>query len=96
GDVTGIMPFTHVAKYQGRIAADAILGRPHPATYDGIPRVVFTDPEIAGAGLTQEQATKQGIRTIATELDLADAIARPWIYEQDPRGHLGLLADADR
>ncbi|MCG7422998.1 NAD(P)/FAD-dependent oxidoreductase [Micrococcus porci] len=96
GDVTGIMPFTHVAKYQGRIAADAILGRPHPATYDGIPRVVFTDPEIAGAGLTQEQATKQGIRTIATELDLADAIARPWTYEQDPRGHLGLLADADR
>lgn len=33
GDVTGIMPFTHVAKYQGRIATDAILGKPHTASY---------------------------------------------------------------
>ncbi|MHA7295215.1 dihydrolipoyl dehydrogenase family protein [Arthrobacter sp. HLT1-21] len=96
GDVTGIMPFTHVAKYQGRIVADAILGRPHPATYDGIPRVIFADPEIAAAGLTHDQAEHHGIRTAATELDLAKAIARPWTYEQDPRGHLGLLADADR
>lgn len=95
GDVTGIMPFTHVAKYQGRIAADAILGRPRKASYKGIPRVVFADPEIAAAGLTQQQAEQQGIRTAEAELDLANAIARPWTYEQDPRGHLGLLADAD-
>lgn len=95
GDVTGIMPFTHVAKYQGRIAADAILGRPRNATYEGIPRVVFADPEIAAAGLTRQQAERRGIRTAAVELDLANAIARPWTYEQDPRGNLGLLADAD-
>ncbi len=95
GDVTGIMPFTHVAKYQGRIAADAILGNPRPATYDGIPRVVFGDPEIAAAGLTKQQADQQGLSTVGTELDLANAIARPWTYEQDPRGFLGLLADAD-
>lgn len=95
GDVTGIMPFTHVAKYQGRVAADAILGDPHPATYQGIPRVVFGQPEIAAAGLTKTQAAEQGIRVEATELNLADAIARPWTYEQDPTGHLGLLADAD-
>jgi len=96
GDVTGVMPFTHVAKYQGRIAADAILGRAHAATYEGIPRVVFADPEIAAAGLTQQQAEQRGIRTTATELDLSNAIARPWTYEQDPRGHLGLLADTER
>lgn len=83
GDVTGVMPFTHVAKYQGRIAADAILGRAHAATYEGIPRVVFADPEIAAAGLTQQQAEQRGIRTTATELDLSNAIARPWTYEQD-------------
>ncbi|KUG51285.1 pyridine nucleotide-disulfide oxidoreductase [Kocuria rosea subsp. polaris] len=96
GDVTGVMPFTHVAKYQGRIAADAVLGRPRPATYEGIPRVVFADPEIAAAGLTAEQAKRRGIRTAAVELDLARSLARPWTYERDPRGHLGLLADADR
>lgn len=95
GDVTGIMPFTHVAKYQGRIAADAILGNPRPATYDGIPRVVFGDPEIAAAGLTKKQADQQGRSTVGTELDLPGAIARPWTYEQDPRGFLGLLADKD-
>jgi pyruvate/2-oxoglutarate dehydrogenase complex dihydrolipoamide dehydrogenase (E3) component len=96
GDVTAVMPFTHVAKYQGRIAADAILGRPHPATYGGIPRVVFTDPEVAAVGLTQAQAAQQGRRTTTTELDLTGALARPWTYEQNPWGHLGLLADPDQ
>ena len=96
GDVTAIMPFTHVAAYQARIAADAILGRPHPATYDGIPRVVFTDPEVAAVGLTQARAEQHGLRTATAELDLAAAIARPSTYEQHPWGHLGLLADPDQ
>jgi len=56
GDVTAIMPFTHVGMYQARVAADTILGRPRAANYEGIPRVVFGDPEIAAVGLTAEQA----------------------------------------
>ena len=96
GDVTGIMAFTHVAKYQGRIVADAILGTPRKAFYEGIPRVVFADPEIAAAGLTRDQADRQGLSTAAAEIDLAAAITRPWTYERDPRGHLGLLADTER
>ncbi|CAN5879739.1 NAD(P)/FAD-dependent oxidoreductase [soil metagenome] len=96
GDVTAIMPFTHVAKYQGRIVADAILGRPRTAGYAGIPRVVFADPEIAAVGLTKVQANQQGLRTTTAEIDLAESLARPSTYEQNPRGHLGLLADTDR
>ncbi|MBK5238222.1 MAG: NAD(P)/FAD-dependent oxidoreductase [Actinomycetales bacterium] len=96
GDVTGILPFTHVAKYQGRIVADAILGGDRRAFYQGIPRVVFTDPEIAAAGLTQAQADQQGLKTEATEIDLATSISRPWTYEENPRGHLGLLMDTER
>ena len=96
GDVTAVMPFTHVAKYQARIVADAILGRPRPAHYGGIPRVVFADPEIAAVGLTQAHANERGLSTAAAEIDLARAIARPWTYENNPRGHLGLLADTDR
>ncbi|MBV9164182.1 MAG: NAD(P)/FAD-dependent oxidoreductase [Pseudonocardiales bacterium] len=96
GDVTAIMPFTHVAKYQARIATDAILGRPRAASYHGIPRVVFTDPEVAAVGLTHAHAKRQGLRTVSVELDLTNAIARPWTYEQNPGGHLGLLADADQ
>src|SRR3954467_13305640 len=50
GDVTGIWPLTYVGKYQGRIAAANILGRPRAANYDAVPRVVFTDPQVAAVG----------------------------------------------
>lgn len=96
GDVTGVMPFTHVAMYMGRVIADNIAGKDRTARYDGVPRVVFTDPEVAAVGLTSEQAQQQGLNTVSSEVDLATAIARPWTYENNPRGHLGLLADADR
>jgi dihydrolipoamide dehydrogenase len=96
GDVTGVALFTHVARYQGRVVADNILGRERTASYHGIPRVVFADPEIAAVGLTTAQASSAGIGTAAAELGLGDAIARPWTYERDPRGTLGLLADRDR
>ena len=96
GDVTGVALFTHVAMYQGRIVADNILGRDRRAFYDGIPRVVFADPEIAAVGLTAEQADRRGVDVAAAEVDLADAIARPWTYERDPSGTLGLLVDREK
>lgn len=94
GDVTGLALFTHVAKYQGRIVADAILGRPRPAHYDGIPRVVFADPEIAAVGLITAQARDAGLSVATAEIDLAENLARPWTFERDPRGSLGLIAHA--
>jgi pyruvate/2-oxoglutarate dehydrogenase complex dihydrolipoamide dehydrogenase (E3) component len=96
GDVTGVMPFTHVAQYQGRVVADNILGTPRIARYDGIPRVVFTDPEVAAVRLTSQQAEAQGLSIGGAEVDLTEVIARPWTYEKEPRGHLGVLADRDR
>jgi pyruvate/2-oxoglutarate dehydrogenase complex dihydrolipoamide dehydrogenase (E3) component len=50
GDVTGIWPLTYVGKYQGRIAADNILGNDRAADYTAVPRVVFTDPQAASVG----------------------------------------------
>jgi dihydrolipoamide dehydrogenase len=96
GDVTGIAQFTHVAKYQGRVVADNILGHPRRTSYEGIPRVVFADPEIAAVGLTEEQARHQGIDVATSELDLAATQARAAIYERDPTGTLGLVADRTR
>ncbi|RCV48059.1 dihydrolipoyl dehydrogenase family protein [Marinitenerispora sediminis] len=96
GDVTGVALFTHVAKYQGRVVADGILGRDRRADYTGVPRVVFAEPEIAAVGLTAEQAAAAGIETVTAEVDLAENLARPWTYETEPRGVLGLVADRRR
>ncbi len=96
GDVTGIMPFTHVGMYQGRIAAADISGVAARADYSAIPRVVFSDPEIASVGLTEEQAREQGLEVLTSRISLPHSIARPWTYEKDPRGDLGLVADRQR
>jgi dihydrolipoamide dehydrogenase len=96
GDVTGVALFTHVAKYQARVVADTILGKDRHAHYDGVPRVIFADPEIATVGLTATQAHHRGVDVVSVEVDLPAAIARPWTYETEPRGTLGLLADRHR
>lgn len=93
GDVTGVMPFTHVGMYQARIACADIAGETPSADYTAIPRVVFSDPEVAAVGLTETQAREQGLDITTARLGLADSIARPWTYEKDPRGELGLIAD---
>ncbi len=56
GDVTGILPFTHAAAYQGRLAARNALGKGSSASYRVLPWVIFTDPEIAHVGLTEPEA----------------------------------------
>ncbi|MGH2743568.1 MAG: dihydrolipoyl dehydrogenase family protein [Thermoleophilaceae bacterium] len=96
GDVTGVMPFTHVGMYQARVVVDDIAGRSRAADYGAIPRVVFSDPEIAAVGLTEQRAREQGIEVATARVSLPDAIARPWTYEKDPRGELGLVADTRR
>ena len=59
GDVTGLLPFTHAAAYQGRIAASNALGSRSKADYRVVPWVTFTDPEIAHLGLTEPEARKE-------------------------------------
>jgi pyruvate/2-oxoglutarate dehydrogenase complex dihydrolipoamide dehydrogenase (E3) component len=93
GDVTGVSLFTHVAKYQGRVVSHNILGRDRVADYRAIPRVVFCDPEIATVGLSVEQAREQGMDVATATIDLTAVLARPSTYEENPRGHLGLVAN---
>ena len=96
GDATGVLAFTHVGMYQGRIAAADIAGETVRADYGAIPRVVFSDPEIAAVGVTGRQAREQDVQVCTARVSLAEAIARPWTYAQDPRGELGLIADRER
>ena len=57
GDVTGMWPLTYVGKYQGRVAAANILGESREASYDAVPRVVFTDPQAASVGEAEGTVT---------------------------------------
>jgi pyruvate/2-oxoglutarate dehydrogenase complex dihydrolipoamide dehydrogenase (E3) component len=57
GDTTGIALFTHVGKYQARVCAKAMLGQSARADYRAIPRVVFTDPQVAAVGATEGEQT---------------------------------------
>jgi pyruvate/2-oxoglutarate dehydrogenase complex dihydrolipoamide dehydrogenase (E3) component len=53
GDVNGVAQFTHVGKYQARIAAADLCGREVRADYRAIPAGIFTDPEIGTVGRTE-------------------------------------------
>lgn len=97
GDVTGTLPFTHVASYQARVACADILGREARTDYAAIPRVVFSDPEVASVGLSAGEARERGIDVVTSRLDLVDSITRPVTYEQEPRGQeLEIVADRER
>ena len=96
GDCTGVMLFTHVAKYQARVAMADMLGRPVTADYRAIPRVMFTDPEVAAVGLTEAQAREAGLDIATARIELKASIARPYTYEQNPRGELGMIVDRER
>lgn len=95
GDVTGVSLFTHVGKYQARIVVDDVAGRGPRVDYRSIPRVVFSDPEIAAVGLTSERARERGIDVIDGRADLMH-IARTETYGKDLVGQLGILADRER
>jgi dihydrolipoamide dehydrogenase len=60
GDVAGEPMLAHKASHQGRVAVEVLHGEPAKFEPMAIPAVVFTDPEIAWAGLTEDQAKKAG------------------------------------
>ena len=88
GDVTGVLMFTHVGKYQGRIAAADILGREARADYRAVPRVVFTDPQVAAVGTADGE--RRGTARLAE-------VPRALTYERpaDRPGFLTLVAEGD-
>src|SRR5205085_1033920 len=96
GDVTGVALFTHVGKYQARVAAGAILGKDARADYRALPRVTFCDPQVAGAGKTEDQAREEGIEFELGRAEIG-SVARTSTrdYESLP-GFLTLIADRRR
>ena len=100
GDVNGRALLTHMAKYQGRVAADHILGRrgEDPAAWAGhraVPRVVFTNPQVAAVGLTEKGAVEQGLTVRSVSVPLSD-VAASVTRGQSVTGTGKLVVDAAR
>lgn len=90
GDVTGIAMFTHVGKYQARVAAADAAGLPSRADYRAVPAVTFTDPQVATVGTTRGD----GLVTASWD---AGATARASTYARPRRpGLLKVTADPER
>ncbi len=70
GDVNGRALFTHSGKYQAWVAAENLLGRPVEAVSEtlGVPRVTFTDPQVAAVGHSLDQAREAGIDAVAVDV----------------------------
>ena len=62
GDIAGDPMLAHKASHEAKVAVEVILGEPVEFDKAAIPAVVFTDPEIAWAGLTEDQAKREGVQ----------------------------------
>jgi len=90
GDVTGVALFTHIGKYQARIAAADVAGGEARADYRAIPAGIFTDPEVATVGRTEGD----GLVSVRWELTATPRLAT---YERPKRdGFVRLFAERER
>jgi len=76
GDVVAGIQLTPIAAYQAQIAVLDMFNRARPADFSIVPTAIFTDPELAQAGLTEEEATDAGF-DVATEVVYARDLLRP-------------------
>jgi pyruvate/2-oxoglutarate dehydrogenase complex dihydrolipoamide dehydrogenase (E3) component len=94
GDAAGGVQYTHVADYQGKIAARAALGRPAQADLRAVPKGIYTEPEVGSVGLTVEEAREAGIDAFEVSQDFAKT-SRGLTLEAT-RGHLTVVVDRGR
>jgi pyruvate/2-oxoglutarate dehydrogenase complex dihydrolipoamide dehydrogenase (E3) component len=88
--VTGVWPLTYVGKYQGRVAAANILGRRYEASYEAVPRVVFTDPHAAAVG------EADGAHSVTVPLSDVPRTATYTREYADRPGFMTLVSDGER
>ena len=92
GDVTGEPMLAHRAMRQGKVAAEALAGRPAGFDNVAVPAVVFTDPEIAWCGLSEAQAKSQGVEAKVSKFQWAASGRAATIGRSD--GLTKLVADS--
>jgi dihydrolipoamide dehydrogenase len=97
GDIAGLALLTHMGKYQGRLFGDILAGRDVEdiADHIAIPRVTFTDPQVAAVGLTEEEARKKGIEIRTVSYKLAH-VAGTYVLGNDIPGTGQIVVDESR
>jgi dihydrolipoamide dehydrogenase len=97
GDVNGRALLTHMGKYQGRVAADSILGRESRLRSDGArsPRVIFTEPQVGAVGLTLAGAGAAGLRVRHVDVDTGGNAGGSFVGRGAP-GTARIVVDEDR
>jgi pyruvate/2-oxoglutarate dehydrogenase complex dihydrolipoamide dehydrogenase (E3) component len=91
GDITGIGGFTHLAYYHGQIVARRLRGEDARADHTAVPRVTYTDPDVASVGWSEQTARDRGLDVVVTMTDPGEA-ARGYIHDFHG-GVLKLVAD---
>src|SRR5215203_2157720 len=97
GDCNGRVLLTHMGKYQARIAADVILGKEivDRASFDIVPRVTFTDPQVCAVGLTEAQAGERAMNVRAVTYQTG-AVAGAYVSGKGVSGTSKLVIDESR
>ena len=97
GDANGRALLTHMGKYQGRLAADAILGKNVALRSDGAlsPRVIFTDPQVAAVGHTVGSAEAAGMVVRAVDVQTSGSAGASFVGRNTP-GTSRLVLDDNR
>jgi pyruvate/2-oxoglutarate dehydrogenase complex dihydrolipoamide dehydrogenase (E3) component len=90
GDVNGIWPLTHVGEYEGDVVAANIAGDAHPANYEAVPRVTYTDPQAAAVGALEAQFSGTAL---LSEVPKTATYTHAWAQSN---GFMTLLSDGER
>ena len=90
GDVTGIWPLTHVGEYEGDVVAANISGDQHPANYEAVPRVTYSDPQAAAVGAVEG---KYSGTAAVSEVPKTATYTRAYA---ESNGFMTLLSDGER
>jgi pyruvate/2-oxoglutarate dehydrogenase complex dihydrolipoamide dehydrogenase (E3) component len=94
GDVTGLGGFTHLAYYHGQVIARRLRGEDARADHTAVPRVTFTDPEVASVGLSESLAVERGMDVVVASTEVGET-ARGYIHDFHG-GVIKLVADRKR